>query len=67
MLKTVLFKTIELNVSTQFGSICPIVRTLSGASTRDQKWPGSDEDKGVLRNPQSSCITGTSPSDCLVS
>ena len=32
-----------------------------------QSWPGNDCNQGVLRNPQSSCITGTSPSDCLVS
>ena len=29
--------------------------------------PGSNGNEGVLRIPQSSRITGTSPSDCLVS
>ena len=34
-----------------------------------QNWcgPGSDGNKGVLRIPQSSSITGASPSDCLIS
>ena len=32
-----------------------------------QSGPVSDGNKGVLRIPQSSSITGTSPSDCLVS
>ena len=32
-----------------------------------QSGPWSDGNKGVLRIPQSSNITGTSPSDCLVS
>ena len=42
-------------------------RTLSGATTPGQSGPGSDGNKGVLSIPQSSSITGTSPSDCLVS
>ena len=46
-------------------SIWPIDRTLSGAPAPDQSEPGSDGDKGVLRIPQSSSITGTSPSDRL--
>ena len=36
--------------------------TLSGATTLGQSWPGSDGNKGLLRIPQSSSITGTSPS-----
>ena len=40
---------------------------LSGVTTPGQSGPGSDGNKGVFRIPQSSCITGTSPSDCLVS
>ena len=40
---------------------------LSGATTPGQSGPGSGGNKGVLRIPQSSSITGTSPSDCLVS
>ena len=42
-------------------------RTLSGATTPGQSGPGSDDNKGVLCIPQSSSITGTSPSDYLVS
>ena len=33
----------------------------------DQSGPGSTSNKGVLRISQSSSITGTSPTDCLVS
>ena len=51
----------------QFSSIQPIHRTLSGATTPGQNGPGSDGNKGVLRIPQSSSITATSPSDCLAS
>ena len=40
---------------------------LSGATTLGQSGPGSDGNEGVLCTSQSSCITGTSPSDCLVS
>ncbi len=46
----------------QFSSIGPI----SGATSPGQSGPGSDGNKGVLRIPQSSSITGTSPSDCLL-
>ena len=42
-------------------------RALSGATTPGQSGPGSDGNKGVLRISQSSNITGTLPSDCLVS
>ena len=45
----------------------PIDRTLLGATTLGQSGPGSDGHEGVLRIPQSSSITGASPSDCLVS
>ena len=47
-------------------SICPIDRTLSGATSPEQSGPGSDGKEGVLCIPQSSSITGASPSDCLV-
>ena len=40
---------------------------LSGATTLGQSGPGSNGNEGVLRIPQRSSITGTSPSDCLVS
>ena len=50
--------------STHFSSICPIDRTLSGATTPGQSGPGCDGNEGVLRISDSSCITGTSPLDC---
>ena len=42
-------------------------RTLSGANTPGQSKPESDGNKGVLRIPQSSCITGASQSDYSMS
>ena len=65
--KTVLFQAIQFSISTQFSSIWPIDRTLSGATTQAQSGPGSDGIEGVLHITQSSGITGTSASDCLVS
>ena len=44
-----------------------IDRTLSGATSVGQIGTGSDGNEGVLRILQSSCITETSPSACLVS
>ena len=41
--------------------------TLSGATSLGMTGHGSDGNKGVLRIPQSSSITGTSPSDYLLS
>ena len=40
---------------------------LSGATILAQSVPESDGNKGVPHIPQNSSITGTSPSDCLVS
>ena len=51
----------------QFSSIYPIDRILSGATISKHSEPGSDGNEGVLHIPQSSSMTGTSPSDCLVS
>ena len=48
-------------------SFWPIVRTLPGDTTPGQSGPVSDGNEGVLCIPQSSSITGASPSDCLVS
>ena len=48
-------------------SISLVDRTLSDATTPGQSGPGSDGNEVVLRIPQSSSITGASPSDCLVS
>ena len=45
----------------------PYIGPLSGTPTPAQSGPGNDSNKGVLCTPQSSSITGTSPSDCLVS
>ena len=45
----------------------PEIEPLSGATTPGQSGAGSDDNKGVLYIPQSSSITGTSTSDCLVS
>ena len=61
-----LFQTIQFMINTQFTSVWPLDRTLSGATTRGLSGPGSDGSEGILRIPQSSSITGTSPSDCLV-
>ena len=50
----------------QFSSIWPIDRNLSSATTPGRSGSWSDGHEGVLYIPQSSTITGTSPSDCLV-
>ena len=67
MSKTVLFQTIQFILSTQFTSIWPIDRTLSGATTSGQSGPGSDGNKMVFHIPQNSHITGPSPLVCLKS
>ena len=54
-------------MSTQFSSIQPIDRVLSGATTPGQSGPESNGNEEVLHIPQSPSITGTLPSDCLVS
>ena len=65
--KTILFQTTQFSISTQFSSSLPIDRILSGATTPGKSGPGSDDNEGILRILQSSSITGTSASDCLVS
>ena len=65
--KIVLYRAIQFSISTQFSSISPIDRTLTGATTPGQSGLGSDGNEEVLCIPQSSSITGASPSDCLVS
>ena len=67
MSKTVLFQTIQFSISTYLSSMWPIDRTLSDAAIVVWSGPGSDGNEGVLCILQSSCITGTSPLDCLVS
>ena len=51
----------------QFSSIWSIDRALSGATTPGLNEPGSNGNESVLCIPQNSSITGTSPSNCLVS
>ena len=41
--------------------------TLSGHTIPSQSGPGSDDNEEILCISQSSNMTGTSPSDCLVS
>ena len=67
MSKTVQFQTIQFSISTHFSSIKPIDRALSGATTPGQRGLESNGNEGVLRIPQSSSITGSSPLDYLVS
>ena len=74
MSKTFLFQAIQFSqivliqtIKYALCSIQPIDRTLSGATTPGQGRDESNGNEGVLRIPQSSSITGTSPSDCLVS
>ena len=62
--KTVLFQKIQFSIRTLFSSIQPIDRKLSGTTTPG---PESNGNKRILYIPQSSSITGASPSDCLVS
>ena len=59
--KTVLFQAIQFSISTQFSSIWPIDRTLSGTTTPAQNGPGIDGNEEALH------ISGISPSDCLMS
>ena len=66
-IKTVPFQTTQSSISTQFCSIWHIDRTLSDATTPGQCRSESDGNERVLRIPQSSSFTGTSPLDCLVS
>ena len=45
-----------------------MARTLSGSNIPGKSWPGSDDNEGgALRVPQSSSITRTSLSNCLMS
>ena len=67
MSKTVLFQAIQFSIKTQFSSVWLIDRTLSVPTSLSQSWPGSHGNKGILWILQSSSITRTSPSDCLVS
>ena len=52
-------------ISTQFSSIWPIDRNQSGASIPCQSGSGGDVNEEIPHIPQSSIITGTSPSECF--
>ena len=65
MSKTFLFQAIQFCQTIQISISIPLV--LSGAATPGQSGPGSNSNEGVHRIPQSSSITGDSPSDYLVS
>ena len=58
--KAILFQIIKFSISTQFSCIWPVDRTLSDG-------PWSNGNKREIHIPQSSSITGASPSDCLAS
>ena len=64
--KTVLFQAIHFSISIQFCLIWPIDRTLSGAITPGWSGPRNEDNEGLVHIPQSSSITATSWSDCLV-
>ena len=61
-----LFQTIQFSISTQFSSIWPITRAILGTTNLGHSGSGSYGNDRVLRIPQSSSITGTSPSDSSV-
>ena len=65
--QTVLFQTIQFSISMQLSFIYPIERSLSGAISSGRSGLESDGNEEVFCIPQSSSITGTSLSDCLVS
>ena len=65
--QTVLYQAIQFSIITQFSSSWTIDRILSGATTSGQSGPGNYRNEEVLRIPQNISITGTSPSDFLVS
>ena len=54
-------------MSSEFSSVWPIDWTITDVSTPGQSGTGSDSNEGVICIHQSSCMTGTLTSDCLVS
>ena len=56
MLKTVLFQTIKFNISTQFSSILPIDRTLSGATTLSHSGCRSNGNEGYSAFPKAPAL-----------
>ena len=67
MLKTVLFQTFQLSISAQFISTWPMDRNVLSATTTGRSGPGTNGYEQVLPIHQSSSITETSPSNCLMS
>ena len=68
--KTVRFQTIQFSLCHLFGHSLDgetVLSHPSGATTPGQSEPGSNSNEGLLCIFQGSSITGTSPSDCLVS
>ena len=63
--QAVLIQIIQFRISMPL-VLFPIDRAQSGATILGQSGPGSHGNEGVLRIPQSSSITGPSPSDCLM-
>ena len=52
----VLFQAVQFSLSIQFISIWPIDRTLSGATTLGQSWPGSAGNEGVPPLPKAPAL-----------
>ena len=67
MSKAILFQAIQFSINAQFSSFGLIDRILYGAINPGQNGPESDGNVEVLSILQSASITGTSPSDCLMS
>ena len=65
-MKTVLFQVIHFSMSTQVSSIRHIDRTLSSAITGGQSGRESGGNEEVHHIPQSSSLTETLPSDCIL-
>ena len=60
------YAVIQCNISTNYSSVWPIDKTLSGTTSPGQSGLSSDGNKGILHTSKSSSVTETSPSDCLV-
>ena len=67
IVRSFLFQAIHSNQTIQFTISMPIDRALSSVTTAGQSGPGSNGNEGMIRIPLGPSITGTSPSDCLVS
>ena len=67
MSKTVEFQTVKFSIGTLFSSVQPKNSTQSGVTNKDQSGPGSDGNKWVVNNPQSSNTSEASLSDGVMS